>query len=110
MIHSTVIIDPGAKIDPSVKIGPYSIIGRDVTIAENATIGAYSHIEFADIGKNCKISYYVCIGAPPQDVKYTDKKTMAVIGDNCVIREYSTIHRASDTDMTRVRPVRNPRI
>jgi UDP-N-acetylglucosamine acyltransferase len=102
MIHKTAIVDPDAKIGSSVDVGPYSIIGKNVTIAENTTVGAYSHIEFADIGKNCKISYYVCIGAPPQDVKYAGKKTKVVIGDNCVIREYGTIHRASDTDMTRV--------
>lgn len=102
MIHSTAIVDPNAEIDPSVEIGPYSIIGRNVTIGKNTTIGAYSHVEFTEIGENCRISYYVCLGAPPQDIKYTGRKTKVVIGDNCTIREYSTIHRASKTEVTKV--------
>jgi UDP-N-acetylglucosamine acyltransferase len=102
MIHNTAIVDPTAELDSSVEVGPYAIIGKSVKIRKNTVIGAYSHIEHADIGENCNISYYVCIGAPPQDIKYAGKKTRVVIGDNCIVREYSTIHRASKTDETTV--------
>jgi UDP-N-acetylglucosamine acyltransferase len=48
-----------------------------------------------DIGENCTIHPFSSIGLPPQDLKYKNEPTRLVIGDNNIIREYSTIHRAS---------------
>jgi UDP-N-acetylglucosamine acyltransferase len=102
MIHPTVIIDKTANIDPSVNIGPYAIIGESVSIGKNTTIGAYSYIEFSNIGTDCKISNNVCIGTPPQDFKYKDKKTNVIMGNNVTIREFATVHRASLLDSTKI--------
>jgi len=102
MIHKTAIINPKAEIHPSVEIGPYAIIGENVIIEENTIIGAYSYIEYAHIGKNCKIAQSVCIGTAPQDFKYKGNVTYAIIGNNCTVREFSTIHRGSSTEKTLV--------
>ena len=48
-----------------------------------------------EIGENCTIHPFAGIGLPPQDLKYKDEKTGVKIGNNNIIREYVTIHRAS---------------
>ena len=35
------------------------------------------------------------IGAVPQDLKYRGEETWTIIGDNCVLREFVTIHRGT---------------
>jgi len=102
MIHPTAIINPNAKIDKSVEIGPYVVIGEDVNIGKNTKIGAHAYIEYSTIGENCSISQSVCLGTPPQDFKYKNKKTLAIIGNNCTFREFATVHRGSMTDATRI--------
>lgn len=101
-IHPTAIIHPTAVIHPTAKIGPYSIIGPDVVIEENVQIGSYCDIEYATIKKNTKIFDSVCIGTLPQDVKYKGEKTHVIIGENCVIREFVTIHRGTTSKSTTV--------
>jgi UDP-N-acetylglucosamine acyltransferase len=101
-IHPSVIIHPSAKIHHSVKIGPYSIIGSDVILEENVQIGSHCTIEYAWIKKNTKVFDSVCIGTLPQDIKYRGEKTQVIIGENCVIREFATIHRGTTTKLTTV--------
>jgi len=101
-IHPSVVIHPSAKIHPTVKIGPYSIIGPDVILEENVQIGSHCNIEYAWIKKNTKVFDSVCIGTLPQDLKYKGEKTQVIIGENCVIREFATIHRGTITKLTSV--------
>ncbi len=101
-IHPTAIIHPTAVIHPTVKIGPYTIIGPECEIEENVQIGSYCRIEYAVIKKNTKIFDSVCIGTLPQDVKFKGEKTLAIIGENCVIREFVTIHRGTTSKITSV--------
>jgi UDP-N-acetylglucosamine acyltransferase len=100
MIQNTAVVHKSARIDGSVEIGNYVVIGENVTIKKGTKIGPFSVIENAVIGENCDISHSVSIGTPPQDMKYKGQKTLAIIGDNCTIREYATIHRASALEAT----------
>ncbi len=100
-IHPTAIISPGAKIAASVSIGPYSCIGPDVEIKENTIIGSHVIIEGkTEIGQNCKLVAACSIGLPPQDLSYKGEETGVQIGENTIIREYVTIHRASKEGFT----------
>lgn len=97
MIHPTAIIEKGAKIGLGVTIGPYSIIGKNVVIGKNTTIGPHCVIEgWTSIGDGNQIGVSVVIGAPPQDIKYKNFKSFVEIGDNNIIREFVTVHRAAD--------------
>lgn len=98
-VHPTAIISPQAELSEGVEIGPYSIVGEDVRIGSNSIVGANSVLEGrVSIGENCRISHFCSLGAPPQDVKYKGEKTAVVIGDNNIIREFVTIHRATSVD------------
>jgi UDP-N-acetylglucosamine acyltransferase len=100
MIHPTAVIDARAELAAGVRVGPYSVIGPDVRIAEATEIGAHAVLEGrVRIGTRCRIGHGAIIGAMPQDFKFRDGTPTGVrIGDDTMIREYATIHRATHED------------
>jgi UDP-N-acetylglucosamine acyltransferase len=52
-------------------------------------------MEGARIGKNCKIFPGAVISAIPQDLKFKNEETLAIVGNNVVIREYVTLNRGT---------------
>ena len=94
-IHPTAIVDESAEIAQDVEIGAYTIIGKNVTIESGCKIAENANIQFARIGKNTRISPFASIGGEPQDLGYKGEKTGVIIGENCWIREFATINRAS---------------
>ena len=99
-IHKTAIIHESAKIAPDVEIGAYAIIGEDTIIESGCKIGESANIQFAHIGKNTRISPFASIGGEPQDLGYKGEKRGVIIGENCWIREFATVNRASDDENT----------
>lgn len=100
MIHPLTYVHPEAKIGPNVHIDPFSTVHRNVEIGEGTWIGSNVTImEGARIGKNCRIFPSTVISAIPQDLKFRGEDTVAVIGDNCTIRECVTIHRGTADKM-----------
>jgi len=95
-IHTTAIVDKKAAIDEDVVIGPFSIIGSGATIRKGTRIMSHVVIEGnTEIGEECTVYPFTSIGLPPQDLKYRNEETGVRIGDKNIIREYTTIHRAS---------------
>jgi UDP-N-acetylglucosamine acyltransferase len=89
-------VHPKAKIGENVVIDPFVTIHSDVEIGEGTWIGSNVTImNGARIGKNCKIFPGAVIAAVPQDLKFKGEDTLAVIGDNVVIREYVTVNRGT---------------
>ncbi len=74
-IHTTAIIGKNVKLASNVKIGPFCIIIGDVTI-----------------GSGTRLHANVTIGFPAQVVGMKESFGSVVIGENCEIREFVTIH------------------
>lgn len=65
-------------------------------IGKNVTIDAFAYVDDnVIIGDNCHIFPSAVIGAVPQDLKYKREETWTIIGDNCVLREFVTVHRGT---------------
>lgn len=96
-IHPTAIVHPKAKIAEGVEIGPYSIIGENVSIGMNTRVESHVLIEgWTTIGERNHLYSFSSIGTPPQDIGYKlHEETYLIIGDDNVIREYATVHRAT---------------
>ena len=95
-IHQTAIVHSKAKISEGVSIGPYSIIGEHVVIGKDTKIASHVVIDgWTTIGARNDIYPFSSIGMPPQDIGYKDEETYLIIGDDNVIRECATIHRAT---------------
>jgi UDP-N-acetylglucosamine acyltransferase len=97
MIHATAIIDAKAELGPDVSVAPYSIVGPDVRIGAGAVIGAHVVLEGRlTIGARSRIGHGSVIGGVPQDLKYREGTPVGVrIGEDTVVREHVTIHRAT---------------
>lgn len=89
-------VHPQAKIAKTVVIEPFVNIEKNVEIGEGTWIGSnVSIMEGARIGKNCKIFPGAVISAIPQDLKFADEDTLAIVGDNTTIRECVTVNRGT---------------
>lgn len=96
MIHATAVVHPTAELAEGVEVGPYVVIGPHVKIGRGTTIGAHTVIEsWTEIGEENAISHQASIGAPPQDLKYHGEETWLKIGNRNIIREFSSLHRAT---------------
>ncbi len=98
-IHPTAVVDPGAQISEDAEIGPYSVIGENVVIGAGTRVRAHVIIEpFVTLGANCDVFSGTVLGGIPQDRKFKGETSHLIIGDNNVIREHVTIHRAAGAD------------
>lgn len=94
--HPTAIVSDKAQIGDNVTIGAYTIIEDDVQIGNNTEIRTNVTIANGSrIGNNCKIFSSTIIGTEPQDLKFKGEPTLAIIGDNTVVREFVTINRGT---------------
>lgn len=90
-IGNDVIIGPFCNVEAGVEIGDGCILDSHVTIKSGTKVGARNVFAQGSI-----------IGGDPQDKKYRGEPTFLEIGDDNVIREYVTIHRATGEGKTTV--------
>lgn len=98
-VHPTSVLSADVVLADGVEIGPYCniqgrvFIGEGTFVEGHVTIGSRHGI--VEIGKNNHISPGAVIGGPPQDISYKAEPTKLIIGDNNVIREFSTLNIAT---------------
>lgn len=77
-------------------ISPLAYVSPKAQLGKNVTIDAFAYIDDNVIlGDNCHVFPNAVIGCVPQDLKFRGEETYTVIGDNCVLREFVTIHRGT---------------
>ncbi len=98
-IHRTATVHPQAILGEGVTIGPYAVIGSKVIIGKDSSIAAHAVIEnYTEIGEDCQVFSHAIIGSVPQHMGFKGEETWVRIGNRCVIREFSTIHRGTAQD------------
>lgn len=94
IIDPRAAIEEGAQIGTDVTIGPFAVIGGNVRIGDGCVIGPHVVLSGnTTIGRGTRIHCGANIGDEPQDVHYKGQNSFTDIGENCIIREYVTIHR-----------------
>lgn len=96
-IHPTAVISPGAQIAPDVEIGPYCVIGGNVKIGAGCVLKSHVVIDgLTTIGERNTFFPMAAIGQKTQDLKYKEgNKCYLEIGSDNVVREFATIHCAT---------------
>ena len=95
-IHELAIVDPSAEIGADVAIGPYAIVEGNTTIGDGCVIESHAVIRsWTTLGKRCQVHPQAVLGGVPQDKKFHGEVSKLVIGDDNIIRESASIHRAT---------------
>jgi len=95
-VHPTAIVTPGAKLHPTVEVGPYAVIGPRVEIGAGTTVGPHAVIEGRTrLGERNKVFQFASVGAQPQGLKYAGEDSALEIGDENLIREFTTLHKGT---------------
>ena len=92
-VHPTAIVHPEARLHPSVEVGPYAVIGPKVKIGAGTKVGPHAVID-ADttLGERNRIFQFAAVGGTPQDLKYAGEDTRLVVGNDNLVREFTTLH------------------
>ena len=104
-IHATAIVDPQAELARDVSIGPACVIQGAVSIAAGTRLLGHVYLQGPlTIGTGNVLYPFTCVGFAPQDRKFDAKVAGAgtVLGDQNVLREGVTIHRATGDQVTRI--------
>ncbi|HEY7684100.1 MAG TPA: acyl-ACP--UDP-N-acetylglucosamine O-acyltransferase [Gemmatimonadales bacterium] len=103
-VHSTAVVDAGAQLGCDVDIGPYAVLGPGVEVGDGCRVGPHAVLERnVRLDREVMIGVGAVLGSAPQDVKYQGEETWVEIGAGTVIREHSTINRATAaTGATRI--------
>lgn len=95
-IHPTAVIHPAATLATDVRVAPYAVIEADVIIDAGCEIGAHAVIKIGTrLGRRNRIHEHAILGGTPQDTKFRGEASLLIIGDDNIIREFATLHRAS---------------
>jgi UDP-N-acetylglucosamine acyltransferase len=103
-IDPTAVVSEKAKLGEGVVVGPHAVIEDWVEIGEECSIGPHAVLHsFVRLGKRNRIHPHAVLGGPPQDVSFGGRESWLEIGDDNLIRESVTMHRATSPDIpTRV--------
>jgi UDP-N-acetylglucosamine acyltransferase len=95
-ISSLAYIHPSAEIGEDVIVEPFAYIEDNVIIGAGTRIMPHACImSGARIGKNCTVFPNAVISGIPQDLKFENEESLAIIGDNTIIRECVTVNRGT---------------
>jgi UDP-N-acetylglucosamine acyltransferase len=95
-IHPTALIDPAAELGTGVTVGPYAIIGPNVIVGDRSRVGPRATLQRnVRLAEDVSVGDGSVLGGDPQDLKYRGEETWVEVGEGTIIREYSTINRAT---------------
>jgi len=95
-ISNQAYVHPNAKLGSNVTVEPFAFIDENVEIGDGTVVMSGANIRYGSrIGKNCSISPGAVVGGIPQDLKFKGEDSIAIVGDNTMIRECVTINRGT---------------
>ena len=95
-ISSLAYVHPNVEIRDDVIVEPFAYIEDNVVIGAGTRIMAHACImSGARIGENCTIFPNAVISGIPQDLKFDNEESLAIIGNNTTIRECVTVNRGT---------------
>jgi UDP-N-acetylglucosamine acyltransferase len=96
-IHPTAIVDRRVELGEGVRIGAYAVLDGRITVGKGSVIAPHSVLGGNTIiGERCEIGPAAYVGLDPQHLHFDrTTETCAILGDNTIVREGASVHRAS---------------
>lgn len=96
-IHPTAIIEEGAVLGEDCEVGAYAFIGGEVRMGDRCRIHHHATVEgFTEMGVDNEVFPYALVGGKTHDLKYKGGRPGLRIGNGNVLREFTTVHPATD--------------
>jgi len=96
-IHPSAVVEPGAQLGQGCHVGPFCHVGPDAKLGDGVTLNCFVVISGdTEIGEDCTLFPFACIGEIPQDLKFRGEKTKLVIGARNRIREHVTMNTGTE--------------
>jgi UDP-N-acetylglucosamine acyltransferase len=95
-IHPSAIVAPGAQLGSDVRVGPFAVIEADVVVGDGCEVGAHAVLhDGCRLGRRVRVAPHAVLAGAPQILGHAPVPSFVTIGDDSVIREYVTVHRAA---------------
>ena len=101
-VHPTAVVEKTAELADGVEIGALAYVGPQVRLGAGTKLHHHATVEGnTQLGRECEVFPYACLGGKTQDLKYKGGNPGVRIGDRNVFREYVSVHGATnDGDFT----------
>jgi UDP-N-acetylglucosamine acyltransferase len=100
-VHPLAYVSPQAELADDVEVGPFCYVEAGVAIGALTKLESHVTIRSGTtLGERNYVGAGAVLGGDPQDRKYQGEPTFLEIGDDNVLREYVTVHRASGEGQT----------
>ena len=95
-IHPTAVVDPGARLADGVEIGPWCVVGPGVVLDRDVSLVSHAIVQQdTRVGARTVIHPFCVVGGDPQHGGYKGETVRLEIGEDCVVREHSTLNRGT---------------
>lgn len=95
-IHPAAIVSTRADIADDVEIGPFTVVDDDVVIAEGCRVSSSVRLHSGvRLARGVRVFHGAALGGEPQDLKFAGEKSLLLVGENTVIREFVALSRGT---------------
>ncbi len=102
-IHPTAIVDRGAELSGDVTIGAYAVVGEGVRLGRGVVLHPHAIVLGpSEIGDGCEVFPFAVLGSVAQSKKAGSTEGSLVVGAKNVFREHVTVHRGTESGLTRI--------
>ena len=97
-IHPSAVVDPGARLGADVRVGPFCWVGPEAALGDGVVLDSHVRVDGrTTLGRGVRVHHGAALGGPPQDLKFRPGTVSSLaVGEGTVVREYATLHVASD--------------
>jgi UDP-N-acetylglucosamine acyltransferase len=95
-IHPAAVVDAAAQVADTAEIGPWCVVGPGVVLQEGVRLISHAVVQQdTTVGARTVIHPFCVIGGDPQHGGYKGEPVRLEIGEDCLIREHSTLNRGT---------------
>lgn len=95
-IHPTAVVDADAVLADGVEVGPWCTVGPGVSLGEGVRLASHVVVQRdTAVGAHTVIHPFAVIGGDPQHSAYKGETVRLEIGEDCLIREHTTLSRGT---------------
>ena len=104
-VHATAVVADSAQLGAGCVVGPFTVIEDGVRVGAGSRIASHVVLHTGTrLGDRVRVGPHTVLGGDPQALDFDGAPTGLVVGDDTVIHEAVTVHRATGPDPTSIGP------